>query len=343
MKVADFDYDLPERCVALRPCTPRDAAKLLVVKPDGLADHVFHKLPALLRPGDLLVFNDTKVIPVRLRGRIGEGKVEATLLKPVGAGKWTALVKPGKRFKPGVEVDLNCLKATVFATGVNGEVTLDFGVNNISQVIEKEGEMPLPPYIAKRRAVDFQDRTDYQTTYAKNPGAIAAPTAGLHFTKRLLKSLENKGVQFAYLTLHVGAGTFLPVKVSDTEDHKMHAEWGEITADTADVINTVRINGGRIIAVGTTTLRLLETAADETNKIRPFTDETDIFIAPGYRFKAADLLLTNFHLPKSTLFMLVAAFSGLNQMKAAYTHAIDTGYRFYSYGDGCLLYPKGDR
>jgi len=341
MKVSDFDFELPDGRIALRPCEPRDAAKLLVVTPAGMKDHVFSDLAPLLKPNDILVFNDTKVIPARLMGRIGNGKAEVTLLRPVGEGKWTALAKPGKRFKPGIEVDFNGLTATVISRGKGGEVTLDFGMNDITEALDKKGKMPLPPYIAKQREVDDRDRADYQTIYAQNDGAVAAPTAGLHFTKQLLESLKKRGVKSAFLTLHVGAGTFLPIKVEDTKDHKMHAEWGEITADVAVAINQARATGGRVVAVGTTALRLLESASDEHGKIHPFKGETDIFITPGYQFRAVDLLVTNFHLPKSTLFMLVSAFSDLDEMKAAYAHAIDTGYRFYSYGDGCLLHRKG--
>ena len=340
MDIKLFDFELPEDRIALRPIKPRDAAKLLVVRPGGVEDQVFTGLAGLLQPGDILVFNNTKVIPARLLGKIGNGKAEATLLKPVGVGKWTALARPAKRFKPGIEVDFDCLKATVISTGEGGEVTLDFGVSDISQLLDVKGKMPLPPYIAKRREVDAQDRADYQTIYASIDGAVAAPTAGLHFTKNLLESLAEKGIKLAYLTLHVGAGTFLPVKVDNTDDHKMHPEWGEILPDTADAINAARANGARVVAVGTTALRLLESAAGNGGIIHPFTGETDIFITPGYEFKAVDLLLTNFHLPKSTLFMLVSAFSGLTEMKAAYAHAIDSCYRFYSYGDGCLLHLK---
>lgn len=337
MKVSDFDFELPEEVIALRPVVPRDAAKMLVVRPEGIEDRAVLDLAEHLTEKDILVFNDTKVLPVRLSGRIGEGKVEATLLKPLGDNKWSALCKPGKRFKPGTKVDFDGLAAEVISKHPDGEIILQFHANNLLEAIENKGKMPLPPYIAKKRAVDAQDLDDYQTLYAKNKGAIAAPTAGLHFTPRMLEKLKSKGVQTAFLTLHVGAGTFLPIKVSNTENHIMHSEWGEISKAVADKINETRKNGGRVVAVGTTSLRLLESAADENGNIHPFKGETDIFITPGYRFKAVDVLMTNFHLPASTLFMLVSAFSGLDQMKAAYKYATQNDYRFYSYGDSCLL------
>lgn len=340
MKVSDFDFELPEEVIALRPCVPRDAAKMLVVKPGGVEDSSVLDLADHLTEKDILVFNDTKVLPVRLSGTIGEGKVEATLLKPLGDNKWSALCKPGKRFKPGTKVDFDGLIAEVISKDIEGEIVLRFHANNLLKAIENKGKMPLPPYIAKKRAVDSRDFDDYQTLYAKKRGAIAAPTAGLHFTERMLEKLKSKDVNFAFLTLHVGAGTFLPVKVSDTIDHKMHSEWGEITKEVAEQINEVKKNGVRVVAVGTTSLRLLESAADENGKIHAFKGETDIFITPGYTFKAVDVLMTNFHLPKSTLFMLVSAFSGLETMKAAYKHAIENDYRFYSYGDSSLLYKR---
>ncbi|MCH8082281.1 MAG: tRNA preQ1(34) S-adenosylmethionine ribosyltransferase-isomerase QueA [Proteobacteria bacterium] len=340
MKVSEFDYDLPEGLIALRPVSPRDAAKMLVVGPEGVEDRGVLDLASYLRDKDIVVFNDTKVLPVRLSGTIGEGRVEATLLKPLSGGKWTALAKPGKKFKPGAEVDFEGLKATVVSRGEGGEIILDFHISNILQALDKKGKMPLPPYIAKKRQVDHRDRADYQTIYAQKDGAVAAPTAGLHFTGRMMKTLKEKGVRCVFVTLHVGAGTFLPVKVEDTRDHKMHTEWGEISQATAEAINRARTAGGRVVAVGTTSLRLLESAADQGGKLHPFKGETGIFITPGYQFRAVDVLMTNFHLPKSTLFMLVSAFSGLEAMKSAYKHAIENDYRFYSYGDSSLLYPK---
>jgi S-adenosylmethionine:tRNA ribosyltransferase-isomerase len=343
MKVSTFDFELPAERIALRPARPRDSARLMVVRRGGIEDKGVRDLPKLLKAGDCLVFNDTKVLPVRLVGRIGQGKAEATLLKPLGKSLWTALVKPGKKFRVGVAVDFKGLKATVVAKGDGGEVTLKFDPKKLRKHIEKHGLMPLPPYIASRRAPDRQDRADYQTAYARKAGAVAAPTAGLHFTKRLFKALEKRGVKTAFVTLHVGAGTFLPVKAADTRDHKMHSERAEVSASAAKAINAARAKGGRVVAVGTTSLRLLETAAGANGKVRPWAGETGIFITPGYRFKAADLLLTNFHLPRSTLFMLVAAFSGLTRMKKAYRHAVASGYRFFSYGDACLLFPGRER
>jgi len=340
MKVSDFDFELPQGRIALRPCVPRDAAKMMVVTPEGIEDKGVLDLASYLSPKDILVFNDTKVLPVRLSGFIGAGRVKATLLKPLGDGKWTAFGKPGKKFKPGVWVDFDGLKAVVLSRDVEGQITLQFNMSNILKTLDNIGKMPLPPYIEKNREVDAQDSKDYQTMYASREGAVAAPTAGLHFTERMMKSLDERGVKSAFVTLHVGAGTFLPVKVEDTEDHTMHSEWGEITKETAEAINAARKAGGRIVAVGTTALRLLESAADREGVVHPFTGETDIFITPGYRFRAVDVLMTNFHLPKSTLFMLVSAFSGLEAMKSAYRHAIEKEYRFYSYGDSCLLFPK---
>ncbi len=339
MEVELFDFHLPDSSIALRPVDPRDAARMLVVRPDAVRDRIFNELPGFLTNKDILVLNNTKVLPARLSGKIGEARVEVTLLKPVGISKWTALAKPGKKFKPGTGVDFMGFKATVISRGEGGEITLKFDIKNVLQAIDKKGKMPLPPYIAKKREVDDRDRVDYQTKYAKIEGAVAAPTAGLHFTEGLLNSLTEKGVKTAFVTLHVGAGTFLPIRVDDTDDHKMHPEWGEITPQAADAINETCENGGRVVAVGTTSLRLLESAADPDGKIHRFKGETDIFITPGYEFKAVDVLMTNFHLPKSTLFMLVSAFSGLEVMKSAYKHAVEGGYRFYSYGDACLLFP----
>jgi len=355
MQLADFDFDLPEDRIALRPASPRDAARLLVVAPgQPLRDLQVHDLPGELRPGDLLVINDTRVIPARLKGvRSREESrvaVEATLHRRLAPHVWTAFMRPGKRLAEGDRIrfgeaeDRACflgnLDATVKAKGEGGEVTLAFDLAgpDLDAAIAERGAMPLPPYIAAKRAEDAQDRADYQTVYAQEDGSVAAPTAGLHFTPELLARLEAAGVGTARLTLHVGAGTFLPVKTDNLADHRMHAEWGEIDAATADRINAARAAGGRIVCVGTTSLRLLESATGEDGAVQPFLGETDIFITPGYRFRAADGLMTNFHLPKSTLFMLVCAFAGTPAMKAAYAHAIAAGYRFYSYGDGSLLW-----
>jgi len=344
MKVDDFDFELPRECVAERPARPRDSARLLEVRPDGLGDHRVSDLPGLLRPGDMLVFNDTRVIPARLAGRRGGAKVEVTLHKRESSGCWRAFARPARKLGAGDRIDFaDGLAAAVAEKGEDGEVTLDFGIGDAAlfAALEAQGAMPLPPYI-KRAEPDPEDRADYQTVYARRPGAVAAPTAGLHFTDRLLRALDARGVATVFVTLHVGAGTFLPVKAERVEDHRMHAEWGEVGEVAAGAIDTARGQGGRIVAVGTTSLRLLESAAAEDGTVRPFAGETDIFIAPGYRFRAVDLLLTNFHLPRSTLFMLVAAFSGLARMRAAYAHAIEAGYRFYSYGDACLLHPAED-
>jgi S-adenosylmethionine:tRNA ribosyltransferase-isomerase len=351
-----FDFDLPQDRIALRPASPRDAARLLVVQPGAAAEHqdrIVRDLPDLLRPGDQLVVNDTKVIPAALHGRrIGratEPKIAATLIKRLDGSRWRALVKPAKKLDVGDTVRfgdegkvccLGQLDATVEHKGERGEVTLSFAFHGpvLDQAIEERGDMPLPPYIAARRAPDDQDRADYQTRFARQEGAVAAPTAGLHFTDALAARLAARGIGLHTVTLHVGAGTFLPVSAEDTGGHKMHAEWGTIDAATADRLNAARQQGGRIVAVGTTSLRLLESAAGEDGIVRPFSAETSIFITPGYRFRAVDVLMTNFHLPRSTLFMLVSAFSGLDTMKRAYAHAIATGYRFYSYGDACLLF-----
>jgi S-adenosylmethionine:tRNA ribosyltransferase-isomerase len=314
---------------------------------------VVRDLPDLLRPGDQLVVNDTKVIPAALHGRrIGratEPRIEATLIRRIDGSRWKALVKPAKKLNTGDVVRfgeegkvcfLGQLDATVEGKGERGEVTLAFAFHGpvLDQAIEERGDMPLPPYIAARRAADDQDRVDYQTRFARQEGAVAAPTAGLHFTDALVQRLAARGIGLHTVTLHVGAGTFLPVTADDTGGHTMHAEWGSVDAATADALNAARQQGGRIVAVGSTSLRLLESAADQSGAIRPFSAETSIFITPGYRFRAADVMLTNFHLPRSTLFMLVAAFSGLDTMQRAYAHAIATGYRFYSYGDACLLF-----
>ncbi len=412
MKTADFDFDLPDDRIALRPAEPRDSARLLVVRDGGLEDRIIRDLPGFLQPGDALVFNDTRVIPARLSGvreRIGpEGEtltvaVEATLHHRDDPDVWSAFMKPGKRIKAGDRVVfspplplegegvggwgggsepqnmareasssdrpsplalhhqqpattpsptpspsrgrgsmclLGQLDATVIDKGEDGLVTLRFDLAGpaLDRAIRDVGVMPLPPYIAAKRAEDARDRSDYQTLFAKWDGSVAAPTAGLHFTPALMAAIEAKGVSAHAVTLHVGAGTFLPVKADDTADHRMHSEWGEVSAETAAALNAVRAAGGRIVCVGTTSLRLLESAATPEGEVRPFHGDTAIFITPGYAFRAADVLMTNFHLPKSTLFMLVSAFAGLETMKAAYAHAVREGYRFYSYGDGGLLF-----
>ena len=339
MDVADFDFDLPEDRIALRPARPRDAARMMVVQPDGLSDAGIGDLPAWLRAGDVLVFNDTKVIPARLTGRRGGAKVEVTLHRQLDDLTWIAFARPARKCRPGDRLDFNGLAAEVLARD-GGEVTLRLAAADSETALAAHGVMPLPPYIAARRPVDAQDIADYQTLFAARAGSVAAPTAGLHFTDRLLTGLAAAGVARTGVTLHVGAGTFLPVKADNTIDHRMHAEWGEITPEAAQALNAARTAGGRVIAVGTTSLRLLESATDAAGVIHPFTGETDIFITPGYRFRAVDMLLTNFHLPRSTLVMLVSAFSGLDRIRAAYAHAVAAGYRFYSYGDACLLYPS---
>jgi S-adenosylmethionine:tRNA ribosyltransferase-isomerase len=354
MRTDLFDFELPTERIALRPASPRDSARMLVVQPGGLPqDHVIADLPQWLEPGDQLVVNDTKVIAAQLKGRrIGrdtEPKIEATLIKRLDGSRWQALARPAKKLAPGDRVRfgnegkvclLGHLDAEVEAKGEEGEVTLSFSFHGpaLDQAIADLGAPPLPPYIASKRTPDDQDAADYQTIFAANEGAVAAPTAGLHFTPALEAALRHHGVGLHRLTLHVGAGTFLPVKVDDTADHRMHAEWGCVSAETAGALNAARADGGRIVAVGTTSLRLLESAAAEDGMVQPFTGETSIFITPGYRFRVVDMLLTNFHLPRSTLFMLVSAFSGLETMKSAYAHAVKSGYRFYSYGDACLLF-----
>jgi len=355
MRLSDFDFELPDDRIALRPVSPRDAARLLVVDADGaIADRGLRDLPKLLAPGDALVFNDTRVIAARLRGQRLRGDaataVEATLLRKLTTSRWTALAKPGRRLVVGDRIrfgepnDRACLLAaldcTVAAKGEAGEVTLSFdlGGPDLDLAIAERGVMPLPPYIASRRAEDDQDLADYQTIFAREDGSVAAPTAGLHFTQELIDALRAADVSTYFVTLHVGAGTFLPVKTDVIEDHVMHAEAGEVGAATAEALNQIRAAGGRIVAVGTTALRLLESAADEAGAIRPFAGETSIFITPGYRFRTAQGLITNFHLPRSTLFMLVSAFSGLAATRRGYAHAIAAGYRFYSYGDACLLW-----
>jgi S-adenosylmethionine:tRNA ribosyltransferase-isomerase len=340
MNVDNFDFELPRELIATAPASPRDSARLLHVGPNGLTDAVVRDLADFLRPGDLLVSNDTKVIPARLTGRRGEAKVEITLLEPNPAGDWTAFARPAKKLKPGDRVVFgDGFAAEMIARGEGGEVILRFEQKGdaLMAALDRFGRMPLPPYIKRESGED--DRNDYQTLFAARPGAVAAPTAGLHFTPELLERLAAKGVERVTLTLHVGAGTFLPVTADDTADHKMHSEWGEIGEEAAATVNRVRKSGGRILAVGSTSTRLLESAAAEDGTVAPFRGRTGIFITPGYRFRAVDLMMTNFHLPRSTLFMLVSAFAGLERMKAAYEHAMKTGYRFYSYGDACLLEP----
>jgi S-adenosylmethionine:tRNA ribosyltransferase-isomerase len=339
MRVDLFDFELPPERIALRPAVPRDAARLLLLDGDRTEDRVVADLPNLLRPGDCLVFNDTRVIPAQLEGRRGDARIGATLHKRAGPRDWIAFVRNAKRVRIGDTID--------FAAGVTAQATERFddgsillafaGDEPVEILLERAGTMPLPPYIAGKRATDAQDAADYQTMFAAKPGAVAAPTAALHFTPDLIAALAARGVEHATLTLHVGAGTFLPVKADDTVEHRMHAEWGRIDPATADRLNAVRAGGGRLIAVGTTSLRLIESAAGEDGIIRPFEGDTAIFITPGYRFRAIDGLMTNFHLPRSTLFMLVSALMGLDRMKAAYAHAIENGYRFYSYGDASLL------
>ena len=357
MLVSLFDFALPEDRIALRPAEPRDSARLLVVAPASeppLTDRRVRDLPGMLGPNDIVVVNDTRVIPARLSGVRARGeavaRIDATLHKREGEDRWRAFVRPAKKLKVGERIrfgepsqSMACLLASLDADvvekGEEGEVLLAFSFSGpaLDEAIARVGHMPLPPYIASKRPEDSKDETDYQTLFADKPGAVAAPTAGLHYTPELVRRIEATGASFAKVTLHVGAGTFLPVKVEDTASHKMHAEYGVITPETAAKLNAARARGGRILATGTTSLRILETAADEHGVIHPIATDTSIFITPGYTFRGVDLLLTNFHLPKSTLFMLVSAFSGLDVMRAAYAHAIETGYRFYSYGDACLL------
>ena len=339
MRVDLFDFALPQELIALRPAVPRDSARLLHLNGAATSDHIVRDLPSLLAPGDCLVFNDTRVIPAQLEGRRGEAKIGATLHKREGLRDWRAFVKNAKRLREGDQIVFGGgVTAIASDRAADGSLLLHFeGEEPVEILLERAGTMPLPPYIAARRPVDERDQEDYQTMFAREKGAVAAPTAALHFTPELMAALSDRGVLHETLTLHVGAGTFLPVKAENTQDHQMHAEWGRIDAATADRLNAVRAKGGRVIAVGTTSLRLLESAAGEDDVIRPFEGDTAIFITPGYRFKAIDGLMTNFHLPKSTLFMLVSALMGRERMQAAYAHAIAEGYRFYSYGDSSLL------
>jgi S-adenosylmethionine:tRNA ribosyltransferase-isomerase len=351
MKLSDFDFDLPEALIALRPVKPRPASQMLVARGGETHDSHVRDLPEWLRPGDMLVFNDTRVIPARLFGErrrasadgSGVAKIEVTLIHRDGDARWTALVRPAKRLRPGDRIRFGGgLSAEVASKGATGEIGLAFdrGGTDLDAAIAGTGVMPLPPYIAQRRAADAQDAQDYQTVFARRPGAVAAPTAALHFDDSLLASLASRSVLTTRLTLHVGAGTFLPVKTENIAEHRMHAEWGEISRQTAAAVNAARAAGGRIIAVGTTALRLLESAAGPSGLVAPFTGETCIFITPGYRFRAVDGLMTNFHLPRSTLFMLVSALMGRARMQALYAHAVEHGYRFYSYGDSSLLLPE---
>ena len=357
MRTDIFDFDLPKDRIALRPASPRDGARLLVVHSGALAafeDRTVRDLPALLRAGDALVVNDTKVIPARLYGRrIGRGEHEpaiaATLIKRVDGSRWTALVRPGKRLAVGDVVRfggegcvcfLDQLDAKIEAKGEGGEVTLAFAFHGavLDGALAERGDMPLPPYIAGRRPADERDRTDYQTMFAREEGSVAAPTAGLHFTESIVQELGKHNIALHRVTLHVGPGTFLPVKAEDTADHRMQGEWGNVSEETAAALNAARHAGGRIIAVGSTALRLLESAAAEDGTVVAYSGETSLFITPGYRFRTVEAMLTNFHLPRSTLFMLVCALCGLDVMQRAYAHAISGGYRFYSYGDACLLF-----
>lgn len=357
MDVGLFDFDLPEERIALRPANPRDSARLLVIRPEAggvFEDRGVRDLVDLLRPGDALVLNDTRVIPSRLYGRRYRGevsaRVEIMLHKRVDSERWLAFARPAKKIAIGETIlfgddsasnicELGRLQAEITGKGEGGEVELRFAFSGaaLDEAIVRLGELPLPPYIAGKRPTDFADTRDYQTTYAREEGAVAAPTAGLHFTPELFEALDKRGVSRHFVTLHVGAGTFLPVKAEDTDEHRMHAEWGTLDAATAAALNATHAAGGRIVAVGTTSLRLLESATGEDGIIKPFSGDTAIFITPGYRFRAVDLLVTNFHLPRSTLFMLVSAFCGLEVMKRAYAHAIAEEYRFYSYGDSSLL------
>ena len=341
MHLDDFDFPLPRELIADHPCEPREAARLLHIPAQGgFADRRIANLPTLLRPGDLLVCNDTKVIPARLVARRGGATIDITLCRDQGSGAWRAFAKGARRLRVG-----DCLvfaedfAATVAEKHPEGDVTLDFDLDSdaLRAALARHGTMPLPPYIRRSRGGDPRDQADYQTMFARAEGAVAAPTAGLHFTPALIEALTKSGVAWTTLTLHVGPGTFLPVRSPDPHDHKMHGEWGALSAEIADRIAVTRRAGGRIVAVGTTSLRLLESATDETGEVRPFAGETRLFILPGYRFRAVDLLLTNFHLPRSTLFMLVAALAGLDRIKCAYAHAVAERYRFFSYGDACLI------
>jgi S-adenosylmethionine:tRNA ribosyltransferase-isomerase len=337
MKTDAFDFDLPKELIAQEPATPRDSARLLHVGED-LADLAVRDLPSLINPGDVLVVNNTKVIPARLRGRRGEASIEITLHKRNGDATWCAFARPAKRLREGDIIEFSAnFSAAVIEKRDGGEIVVGFSGQELFSGLAENGFMPLPPYIGRKEGSRETDQQDYQTVYAANAGAVAAPTAGLHFTETLLSEIKNTGIEVVELTLHVGAGTFLPVKVEDTDEHKMHSEWGQLDETAVQRIMNARDAGGKVTACGTTALRLLESAAPAIGELAPFEDDTDIFITPGYKFRIVDRLMTNFHLPCSTLFMLVSAFSGLDRMKSAYAHAIQSGYRFYSYGDACLL------
>jgi len=338
MRTADFDFALPKNLIAQRPARPRDSARLLLVG-DRLEDRRIGELPELLSPGDLLVFNDTRVLPARLIGRRGAARVETTLLKQEGPARWQALARPARKLRAGDRIDFDAgLSAAVLRRGEGGEVVLAFQAADaeLLALLERAGGIPLPPYIRKGQG-DAEDRADYQTVYARVMGAVAAPTAGLHFTPALLARLRQRGIASAFVTLHVGAGTFLPVQTADPREHRLHAEWGEVPEATVGAVEAARRRGGRVVAVGTTSLRLLESAVRMDGTLAPFRGETELFILPGYRFRIVERLLTNFHLPRSSLFMLAAAFAGLQRLRSAYAHAIAERYRFYSYGDATLL------
>ncbi|WP_204114107.1 tRNA preQ1(34) S-adenosylmethionine ribosyltransferase-isomerase QueA [Shimia biformata] len=349
MQLSDFDFDLPERLIATRPASPRSSARLLVAEGDRITDAIVRDLVDWLRPGDRLVLNDTKVIPARLFGerrRIGEqgetrARIEATLLEPKGGARWSALVKPLKKVRDGEVIHFSDVLSARLVERGDGQAVLEFDLTgeDFDTALAEAGAMPLPPYIAAKRAADEQDKTDYQTVWAKHSGAVAAPTASLHFDEALLAALQAKGVTFTHVTLHVGAGTFLPVKVEDVSQHKMHGEWGRVSPQAAEEIAATKAAGGRVIPVGTTALRLIESAARDTGQIAPWEGVTDIFIYPGFTFHVADALMTNFHLPKSTLMMLVSALMGQDRIREIYDHAVASDYRFFSYGDASLLIP----
>lgn len=338
MRVDLFDFDLPDSFIAQHPVEPRDSARLLDLTGDGFSDRIVRDLPKILREGDLLISNDTKVIPARLRGKRGEAGVEVTLHKQLSPSRWLSLARPAKKFRPGDQIVFSPSLNAEVETREGGEVGLNFNKSgpDLMMEIEASGEMPLPPYIKRHKGGDPSDGANYQTVFAEKEGAVAAPTAGLHFTPDLLQSLHDQGIRRETVTLHVGAGTFLPIKVDDTDDHEMHSEWGEVSADVATAVAETKARGGRVVSVGTTSLRILESAAT-SGRVEAFSGDTSIFITPGFQFNAVDMLLTNFHLPKSTLLMLVSAFSGRERMLAAYEHAKSKGYRFFSYGDCCLL------
>lgn len=342
MRVSDFDFTLPKNLIAQRPITPRETARLLAVGIDRIEDHHVFDLPDLLQPDDLLIFNDTRVLPARLTARRGEAKVELTLHQPIDDQSWRAFAKPARKCRLGDRLDIGPgFAAEVVERGDHGEIALRFLLDGMSliEALKRFGRMPLPPYIKRSETGNHEDERDYQTLFAQRDGAVAAPTASLHFTEALMTKLEERGIGHAFVTLHVGAGTFLPVRVEDTDDHRMHAERFDLSSSTVEAINNTRARGGRVIAVGTTVLRTLEACAAADGSLQPGPGETRLFITPGYRFNVVDRLLTNFHLPCSTLFMLVSAFAGLDRMRTAYAHAIDQGYRFFSYGDACLLTP----